>query len=182
MCIRDQQLVGAALTNGDSDVLLVASSGKAVRFKESDVRAMGRTARGVRGIKLTDKQTLISLIIPKENGAILTASERGYGKRTVVDDFPVKGRGIMGVIAQAVTERNGDVVGATQVFEGDEVMLISNQGTLVRTSADGISQLGRNTQGVKLINLRDEETLVGLQRIDESEDDPAVEGEEDASE
>jgi len=172
----DNQLVGAALTNGDSDVLLMASSGKAVRFKESDVRAMGRTARGVRGIKLTDKQTLISLIIPKENGAILTASERGYGKRTVVDDFPVKGRGIMGVIAQAVTERNGDVVGATQVFEGDEVMLISNQGTLVRTSADGISQLGRNTQGVKLINLRDDETLVGLQRIDESEDDPSADG------
>ncbi len=168
----DNQLMGAALTTGDSDVLLMASSGKAVRFNESGVRAMGRTARGVRGIKLLDKQTLISLIIPKENGSILTASERGYGKRTVVEDFPVKGRGIMGVIAQAVTERNGDVVGATQVFDGDEVMLISNQGTLVRTSADGISQLGRNTQGVKLINLRDDETLVGLQRIDESEEDP----------
>jgi len=167
----DNQLVGAALTDGHSDVLLMASSGKAVRFKESDVRAMGRTARGVRGIKLAKDHTLIALIIPQENGAILTASERGYGKRTVIKDFPVKGRGILGVIAQAVTERNGDVVGATQVFEGDEVMLISNQGTLVRTAADGISQLGRNTQGVKLINLRDGETLMGLQRIDESEDD-----------
>jgi len=167
----DNQLVGAALTDGHSDVLLMASSGKAVRFKESDVRAMGRTARGVRGIKLAKEHSLIALIIPQENGAILTASERGYGKRTVINDFPVKGRGILGVIAQAVTDRNGDVVGATQVFEGDEVMLISNQGTLVRTAADGISQLGRNTQGVKLINLRDGETLMGLQRIDESEDD-----------
>ncbi len=168
----DNQLVGAALTHGTSDVLLMASSGKAVRFKESDVRAMGRSARGVRGIRLLKDQTLIALIIPQDNGFILTASERGYGKRTPTADFPVKGRGILGVIAQAVTRRNGDVIGATQVFDGDEVMLISNQGTLVRTAADGISQLGRNTQGVKLINLRDDETLVGLQRIDESEDEP----------
>ena len=177
----DNQLVGAALTDGHSDVLLMASSGKAVRFKESDVRAMGRTARGVRGIKLMDDQALIALIIPQPNGAILTASARGYGKRTVVSDFPVKGRGILGVIAQAVTERNGDVVGATQVFDGDEVMLISNQGTLVRTAADGISQLGRNTQGVKLINLRDDETLMGLQRIDETEGDPDSEQDSEAS-
>ena len=177
----DNQLVGAALTDGHSDVLLMASSGKAVRFKESDVRAMGRTARGVRGIKLAKEHALIALIIPQENGAILTASARGYGKRTVIKDFPVKGRGILGVIAQAVTERNGDVVGATQVFEGDEVMLISNQGTLVRTAADGISQLGRNTQGVKLINLRDDETLMGLQRIDESEDDSVTDSQDDSA-
>ncbi|MEM7220638.1 MAG: DNA gyrase subunit A [Pseudomonadota bacterium] len=167
----DNELVGAALTDGSSDVLLLASSGKAVRFKESDVRAMGRTARGVRGIKLTGAQTLISLIIPEPDGFILTASENGYGKRTAVDDFPVKGRGILGVIAQAITDRNGAVVGAVQVFDGDEVMLISNQGTLVRTSADDISQLGRNTQGVRLINVRSDEYLVGVQRIVETEED-----------
>ena len=167
----DNQLVGAALTDGHSDVLLVASSGKAVRFKESDVRAMGRSARGVRGIKLAAQQSLISLIIPAQDGMILTASERGYGKRTAIDDFPVKGRGGMGVIAQSISERNGAVVSAVQMFSGDELMLISNQGTLVRTAGDEVSLLGRNTQGVRLIKLRDDESLVGAQRIVETEDD-----------
>ena len=166
----DNQLVGAALTDGHSDVLLVASSGKAVRFKESDVRAMGRSARGVRGIKLAAQQSLISLIIPAQDGMILTASERGYGKRTAIDDFPVKGRGGMGVIAQSISERNGAVVSAVQMFSGDELMLISNQGTLVRTAGDEVSLLGRNTQGVRLIKLRDDESLVGAQRIVETED------------
>ena len=169
----DNQLVGAALTDGHSDVLLVASSGKSVRFKESDVRAMGRAARGVRGIKLTAKQHLISLIIPVPDGMILTASEHGYGKRTSVDDFPVKGRGGLGVIAQSISDRNGGVVGAVQIFGGDELMLISNQGTLVRTSGDEVSLLGRNTQGVRLIKLRDGESLVGVQRIVETDDDSA---------
>ena len=167
----DNQLVGAALTDGHSDVLLVASSGKAVRFKESDVRAMGRSARGVRGIKLAAQQSLISLIIPAQDGMILTASERGYGKRTAIDDFPVKGRGGMGVIAQSISERNGAVVSAVQMFSGDELMLISNQGTLVRTAGDEVSLLGRNTQGVRLIKLRNDESLVGAQRIVETEDD-----------
>ena len=180
----ENQLVGAALTDGHSDVLLVASSGKAVRFKESDVRAMGRSARGVRGIKLTAKQHLISLIIPVPDGMILTASEHGYGKRTAINDFPVKGRGGMGVIAQSISERNGEVVGAVQMFDGDELMLISNQGTLVRTSGDEVSLLGRNTQGVRLIKLRDGESLVGVQRIVETEDDAdsPSEGEGDGQE
>ena len=162
-------LIGVAITDGRSDVLLVASSGKAVRFKESDVRAMGRTARGVRGIRLFKDQTLISLIIPEANGFVLTASEHGYGKRTAIGDFPVKGRGTQGVIAMQSSDRNGAVVGAVQVFGDDEIMLISDQGTLVRTATGGVSVQGRNTQGVKLIALRQGEKLVGLERIVESE-------------
>ena len=168
---EDNTLVGVAVTSGRSDVLLVASNGKATRFKESDVRAMGRTARGVRGIRLTGGHRVISLIVPQENGFVLTASEAGYGKRTPVTEFPVKGRGAKGVIAMAVSKRNGNTVGAVQVFAGDEIMLISDQGTLVRTRADEVSVLGRNTQGVKLINLREGERLVGLERIVEGEQD-----------
>ncbi len=166
-------LIGAALTDGASDVLLTASSGKAVRFKESDVRAMGRTARGVRGIKLTGDHRVISLIIPREDGYILTACENGFGKRTEVTQFPVKGRGTQGVIAIQVSDRNGAVVGAVQVFSGEELMLISNMGTLVRTGVDEVSSQGRNTQGVRLINLRGDEKLVGVERIEEQEDDSA---------
>ena len=162
-------LIGAALTDGYSDVLLTASSGKAVRFKESDVRAMGRTARGVRGIRLRGEHRVISLIIPKEDGFVLSASENGFGKRTAVTEFPVKGRGTQGVIALQTSERNGDAVGAVQVFTGDELMLISNLGTLVRTAIDEVSVLSRNTQGVRLINLRGDEKLVGVERIEEQE-------------
>jgi DNA gyrase subunit A len=171
-------LVGVALTNGHSDVLLVASSGKAVRFKESDVRVMGRTARGVRGIRLTGAHRVISLIIPQPDGYVLTASEHGYGKRTEVAGFPVKGRGTQGVIAMQTSERNGALVGAIQVFAGDEIMLISNLGTLVRTNSDEVSLLGRNTQGVKLIDLRGDEHLTSVQRIVESEEDDEAGGED----
>jgi len=168
-------LIGAALTDGASDVLLTASSGKAVRFKESDVRAMGRTARGVRGIKLTGSQQVISLIIPQEGGYVLTASENGFGKRTEITEFPVKGRGTQGVIAIQISDRNGAVVGAVQVFSGEELMLISNMGTLVRTGVDEVSSQGRNTQGVRLINLRGDEKLVGVERIVEQDEDAAGE-------
>ncbi|NKB99692.1 MAG: DNA gyrase subunit A [Pseudomonadales bacterium] len=160
-------LVGVEITSGTSDVLLVSSSGKAARFKESDVRAMGRTARGVRGIRLRADQQVIALIIPQDNGFVLTASEHGYGKRTEVSDFPVKGRGGQGVIAMQTSDRNGALVGASQVYSGDEVMLISNMGTLVRTAADEISVLGRNTQGVRLINLKAGEQLNSVERIAE---------------
>jgi DNA gyrase subunit A len=164
-------LVGAAFTDGHCDIQLTSSSGKAARFKESDVRAMGRTARGVRGIRLTGNHRVISLIIPTSDGYVLCASENGYGKRTPVADFPVKGRGAKGVIAMQTSSRNGALVGAVQVFPGDEVMLISNRGTLVRTSADEVSTQGRNTQGVRLINLRGDEKLVGVERVVESEAD-----------
>ena len=169
-------LVGVALTDGYSDIMLVASSGKAVRFKESDVRAMGRTARGVRGIRLGRGHSVISLIIPS-GGFVLTASRNGYGKRTRMEEFPVKGRAIQGVIAMQGGARNGPLVGAAQVFEGDEIMLISDQGTLVRTGADEVSLVGRNTQGVKLIALREGEHLVELERIVESENGDSQDGE-----
>ncbi len=162
-------LVGAAFTDGHCDIQLTSSSGKAVRFKESDVRAMGRTARGVRGIRLTGNHRVISLIIPVSDGYVLCASENGFGKRTRVADFPVKGRGAQGVIAMQTSSRNGALVGAVQVFSGDEMMLISNMGTLVRTTVDEVSIQGRNTQGVRLINLRGDEKLVGVERIVESE-------------
>ena len=163
-------LVGVAVTDGSQDVMLVSSAGKAVRFKESDVRAMGRAARGVRGIRLVGGHRLISLLIPEEGGRLLTASENGYGKRTRMGEFPIRGRGAQGVIAMQTGGRNGALVGALQVFDGDEIMLISDQGTLVRTTADGVSEVGRNTQGVRLISLREGEQLVELERIVETDE------------
>ena len=174
---EDNTLVGVAITNGSSDILLVTSTGKATRFKESDVRDMGRTARGVRGIRLSGSQRVISLIIPTTDGYILVASANGYGKRTPATEFPVKGRGAQGVIAIQTSERNGQVVGAVQVFEGDELMLISNLGTLVRTKIAEVSMQGRNTQGVRLINLRGEEQLISVERIAEQEEEAGFGGE-----
>jgi len=174
-------LVGTAVTQGDCDVMLFSSEGKTVRFKETDVRAMGRTARGVRGIRLGQGHKMISLIIPQDNGRVLTVSENGYGKRTLVEDFPTKGRGGKGLIAMSTSARNGRMVGAVQVFDGDELMLISNQGTLVRTRADEVSILGRNTQGVRVIRTKEGERLVGVQRIDEPSADSADQPETDDS-
>ncbi|MCB1614605.1 MAG: DNA gyrase subunit A [Pseudomonadales bacterium] len=167
-------LVGTAVTDGTKDVMLFASNGKATRCRETDVRAMGRTARGVRGIRLAENQHLISLIIPEEGGKILTVSEAGYGKRTEVTEYPAKGRGGQGVIAMQCSDRNGQLVGAIQVFDGDQVMLISDQGTLVRIRADEISLSGRNTQGVRVIRLKEDEKLVGIERIEEPEDTDMV--------
>ena len=162
-------LVGTAITDGDCEVMLFSSEGKTARFREGDVRAMGRTAKGVRGIRLGEGHSMISLIIPQENGQVLTVSENGYGKRTDVAEFPTKGRGNKGVIAMSTSDRNGKLVGATQVFEGDELMLISNQGTLVRTRSDEVSVLGRNTQGVRVIRTKEGESLVSVERIQEPE-------------
>ncbi len=164
-------LMGAAITDGTKDVMLMSDGGKAVRFAEENVRAMGRTARGVRGIKLLDDQRVISLIIPEEGGTILTASEKGFGKRTAITEFPTKGRGTQGVIGMVVNERNGSLVGAVQVHEGNEIMLISDQGTLVRTRVDEVSILGRNTQGVTLIKVAEDERLVGVASILDAGDD-----------
>ena len=151
--------------------MLFSSSGKAVRFKGEDVRSMGRTAKGVRGIRMPEGHSMISLIIPQEGGRVLTVSENGYGKRSELSEFPTKGRGTQGVIAMATSERNGALVGAVQVFEGDELMLISDQGTLVRTRTDEVSVLSRNTQGVRLIRLKTGENLVGVERIEESDEE-----------
>lgn len=168
---EDDVLIGTAVTDGNSDIMLFSSEGKATRFNESQVRAMGRTARGVRGINLAGEHRLISLIVPKEGGRILTVTEHGYGKRTENDEFPAKGRGGKGVIAMSTSSRNGSLVGAVQVWDGDEMMLISNQGTAVRTRVDEVSLLGRNTQGVRVIRTRDGEALVSVSRIAEDDID-----------
>ena len=168
-------LIAAAVTDGAREVMMFSDGGKVIRFKESKVRTMGRTARGVRGMRLPDGQFIISMLIPEAGAQILTASARGYGKRTAMAEFPRRGRGGQGVIAMVSNERNGALVGAVQVLDGEEIMLISDQGTLVRTRVDEVSSLGRNTQGVTLIKLASDETLVGLERVQEPSE---VEGEE----
>ena len=170
-------LVGAELTNGERDIMLFASNGKAVRFDEASVRAMGRTATGVRGMRLAPGEEVVSLIVVDGDGDILTASERGYGKRTPVADYPKKGRGTQGVIALQTTTRNGKLVGAIQLSDHHEVLLISDGGTLVRTRAAEIAQVGRNTQGVTLMRVGADESLQAIERVDASldeEGEPAV--------
>jgi len=202
-------LVGVALTDGERDVLLFASNGKTVRFSEDSVRSMGRTAGGVRGIRLTKGEQVVSLIVAEPAGGIeddsedsieeavvdaaetpvaevgagddipyiLTATENGYGKRTPLSEYPRKGRGTQGVIGIQTTERNGPLVGAVLLRNHDEVLLISNGGTLVRTRASEIARVGRNTQGVTLMRVSKDERLQGIERVDgsivetETEDD-----------
>ncbi|MCL7750319.1 DNA gyrase subunit A [Guyparkeria hydrothermalis] len=164
------RLVGAALTDGSREIMLFSNAGKATRFVEEDVRSMGRTAAGVRGIRLQDDQFVVSLIVVDE-GEVLTATENGYGKRTPTDEFPVYNRGGQGVIAINTSERNGELVGAVLVREADEVILISNRGTLVRTEVSQISSLSRNTQGVTLIRLGKDERLVQVEPVAAMEDD-----------
>ncbi|WP_411831906.1 DNA gyrase subunit A [Pseudoxanthomonas mexicana] len=197
-------LVGVALTDGERDIMLFASNGRAVRFSEASVRPMGRTATGVRGMRLVagdaddaaddasaadgDAEAgegaqneggseVVSLVMIDGDGDILTASERGYGKRTPAVDYPRKGRGTKGVIALKTTERNGRLVGAVQLSDHHEVLLISDGGTLVRTRASEISQVGRNTQGVTLMRLGEGETLQAVERLDASLDDEEETGE-----
>ncbi|EGR4089463.1 TPA: DNA topoisomerase (ATP-hydrolyzing) subunit A [Vibrio cholerae] len=202
--LRDEDsLIGVDITDGESEIMLFSKFGKVVRFKESEetavvdengqpvldengqpeikfkgVRPMGRTAAGVRGMKLADGDQVVSLIVPKTEGDVLTVTENGYGKRTSLSEYPTKGRGTQGVVSIKVSERNGSVVGAVQVAEGDEFMMITNAGTLVRTRVAEVSQVGRNTQGVTLIRTSEGESVVGLQRIDEIEESELPEGEE----
>jgi DNA gyrase subunit A len=175
------RLVDVAITDGTRDVMLFASNGKAIRFAEDEVRAVGRTARGVRGMTLAEGERVVSMIVA-DVGDILTATERGYGKRTPLDDYPRKGRGTQGVIAIQTSDRNGQLVGALQVTESFEVMLISNQGTLVRTRVAEIAQVGRNTQGVTLIRLPADEALVSVARVEalpeEIGEEPIVDSED----
>ena len=197
-------LIGAALTDGARDIMLFASNGRAVRFSESLVRAMGRTATGVRGMRLAEGgdaeseqdegdadaapathdggSEVVSLVVIDGDGDILTASERGYGKRTPVADYPRKGRGTRGVIALKTSERNGKLVGAIQLSDHHDVLLISDGGTLVRTRAAEIAQVGRNTQGVTLMRLAADETLQAIERLDASldEDGEAAESADNA--
>ncbi|MDT8371046.1 MAG: DNA gyrase subunit A [Gammaproteobacteria bacterium] len=168
----DDQLVAVALTDGQSDIMLFSSGGKVIRFDETDVRSMGRVSRGVRGMRLPEGERIISMIIAnEEDGAILTATEFGYGKRTHLEEYRVQGRGGQGIISIQTSARNGNVVGAVQVKDENQIMLISDGGTLVRTPVKDVSIVGRNTQGVKLINLTKNEKLVGLERILEEEEE-----------
>lgn len=162
---ENDKLIGVDITNGLQEVMLFTNAGKVIRFSEEDVRCMGRTARGVRGVKLQENQKAISLVVVHPQGDILTATENGYGKRTPIEEYRSTGRGGQGVISIQVSERNGQVIGAIQINSSDEVMLISNKGTLVRVPVSEISLVGRNTQGVRLINLVNDELLVGLEPI-----------------
>ncbi|MBS1187312.1 MAG: gyrA [Burkholderiaceae bacterium] len=165
-------LIGAALTDGQHDVMLFSDAGKAVRFDENDVRPMGRTARGVRGMNLEDEQQVIALLVAEnEQQSVLTATENGYGKRTPIGEYTRHGRGTKGMIAIQTSERNGKVVAATLVDENDEIMLITTGGVLIRTRVAEIREMGRATQGVTLIAVEDGTTLSGLQRILESDID-----------
>ena len=193
----DDTLIGVDITNGENDIMLFSDEGKVVRFNEKQrdsetgevkrdpetgeellaLRPMGRTATGVRGINLDDGQKVVSLIVPKNDGAVLTVTENGYGKRTELAEYPAKSRATKGVVSIKVSERNGKVVGAVQVEDNDEIMMITDNGTLVRTRVNEVSIIGRNTQGVRLIRTAEDEHVVALQRIDEIEEPELVEGE-----
>jgi DNA gyrase subunit A len=192
----DDRLIGVAITDGEQQIMLFSNEGKAIRFAETDVRSMGRSAKGVRGMRVTiaasqveeteendvdveDEDNLdsvvisriVSLVVVPETGEVLCASEHGYGKRTPVDDFPTKKRGGKGVIALKTSERNGELIGAVSIDASKELMLISDGGTLVRTRASEVAQTGRNAQGVRLIRLSNDELLVGVVSVDAVEDE-----------
>lgn len=175
---ENDRLVGVDITDGTKDIMLFSDAGKVIRFDETLVRPTGRTARGVRGMRLVDGQAVISLVVVQPEGTILTATELGYGKRTEIEEYRVTGRGGQGVISIQVNERNGIVVRAIQVVESDEAMLITDQGTLVRFKVSELSIIGRNTQGVRLINVSAGEHVVGMQRIEDIQDGPELDGPE----
>ena len=168
----DDQLIGVTITDGQQIVMLSTSGGKATRFAETQVRAMGRTASGVRGVRMPEGQRVISLIVG-DQGDVLTVSENGFGKRTSIEQFPIRGRGASGVKSMRMSERNGAQIGAVRVESGDEIMLITDGGTLVRTSVDGISQVSRDTQGVNLISLSKGEKLIGVATLPALPEDEA---------
>ena len=163
-------LIGAAITDGQHDVMLFSDAGKAVRFDEADVRPMGREARGVRGMNLEEGQRLIAMLVAEsETQSVLTATENGFGKRTPIAEYTRHGRGTKGMIAIQTSERNGKVVGAVLVNDTDEIMLITDKGVLVRTRVSEVREMGRATQGVTLIAVDDGSLLAGVQRIQESD-------------
>ena len=176
--VEDNELVGVGLTNGEQEVMLFATSGKAIRFAEADVRKMGRTARGVRGIKLGKGHHVNAMIICEaedQDSAVLTLTENGFGKRTMLSEYNTQGRGGQGVISIQTTERNGNAVGAILVSEEDQAMLITNGGTLVRTRVAEVSIVGRNTQGVKVIGVNTDEQLISVEKVAESDEDESAE-------
>jgi DNA gyrase subunit A len=175
---EDDTLIGVAITDGTQQIMLFSNEGKAIRFDENEVRVVGRTAMGVRGMRIDDASRIVSLVVAPESGEVLTACANGFGKRTTVDAFPVRHRGGQGVIAVQTSERNGELVRATAVNDSNELLLISDGGTMVRTRVSEIRSVGRNAQGVMLIRLGDSETLVGVVCLDGVvEDDDVIEGE-----
>jgi DNA gyrase subunit A len=197
----DDTLIGVDITNGEDDIMLFSDAGKVVRFNEKArdsetgeikidpetgeeviaLRAIGRTGTGVRGINLEGDQKVVSLIVPKNDGPILTVTQNGFGKRTELAEYPAKSRATKGVVSIKVSERNGPVVGAVQVEENDEIMMITDNGTLVRTRVNEVSVIGRNTQGVRLIRTSDSESVVALQRIDEIEEEEILVNADDSA-
>ena len=175
----DDTLVDVAITDGSRHIMLFTNGGKVIRFSETDVRSVGRDSVGVRGMRLGKDQKVIALIVVQE-GEVLTVTENGYGKRTSIEDYPLRGRGGQGVISIQTSERNGEVVGAVQSDEQDDIMLITNAGTLVRTRVAEISVLGRNTQGVRLIRLQKDELVIGMEKIVRMEGDEDEENDFDA--
>jgi DNA gyrase subunit A len=178
-------LISACLTDGSKEVLLSSREGKAIRFKEEEARAMGRTARGVRGIRFTKNDFLVSMDIltPGTMGSsILSVTENGFGKRTPIDDYPLQGRGGKGVITVKTTARNGKLVGTQQITDQDEVMLITDRGKIIRLRCGEIPVIGRNTQGVKLIDLESGERVMAVARLAEKEEEQTGQETEEASE
>ncbi|TNF69826.1 MAG: DNA gyrase subunit A [Gammaproteobacteria bacterium] len=170
------QLMDVVLTDGTKEIMMFSNAGKAVRYNENDVRSMGRTARGVRGMKIADDSEIVGLLATApDEGMVLTATEHGYGKRTPVSDYRKTARGSQGVIAIATTDRNGQVIGAVLVNDDDDIMLMTDQGTLVRTKVDQVRETGRSAQGVKLINLKSSERLVALQLVEANIQDDETE-------
>ena len=166
---HDDHIVGVGLTRPGDTILLCTAMGRAIRFDEAAARQMGRTARGVRGLKLKGDDKVIGMVVSEENATVLTGTERGYGKRTAIDDYPIKGRGGQGVINIRTTTRNGRVIGVSLCHNGDDAMFITGSGMIVRTTADSISTMGRNTQGVRLVNLKKEDHLVALEVVSEAD-------------
>jgi len=176
----NDRLVGVDITDGTKDIMLFTDAGKVIRFDENKVRPTGRTARGVRGIRIEEEQSVISLVVAHPNGTILTATANGYGKRTAIEEYRISGRGGQGVISIQVTERNGKVVRSAQVNDNDEAMLITDKGTLVRFKVNELSIIGRNTQGVRLINVSAGEQVVGMQKIEDLGGVEDIDTEEDS--
>ncbi len=179
--VGDDTLIGAAITDGNQDIMLFSNEGKAIRFHESDVRVVGRTAMGVRGMRIAEGARIVSLCVAPEDADVLTACANGYGKRSRISDYRHQGRGGQGIIAVQTSERNGELVGAVVVRDENELLLISDLGTLVRTRVSEIRTMSRNTQGVTLIRLSDDEKLVGVVCLDEPEEEDELLAEEDES-
>src|SRR5205814_3893173 len=166
-------VIAVQLTDGSGEIFIGTRHGMAIRFHEGDVRGMGRSAYGVRGIALRDEDFVVAMEVVRPGGTLLTVTERGYGKRTEIEEYRVQSRGGVGIINIATTDRNGQVVGVAYVQEGDELLLITQQGMILRTQADDVRAIGRATQGVKLIDIEGDDKVVSIAKLAEKEDDAA---------